>query len=375
MATDDQGSDTSGDRAADTYASVADRVARAATRQRSRVLSDGNARVPQPEYAKDLHRYVYETAPVTLKRLFASPLALKGKYAKGPHHERIVTAGWGAPRPTGFHPSTDATMRHSGLDYTAPWGERVYAAAAGKVVFVGYQTRKHGDKSVAGVHQSLDHLKILDGDGDVVAQRGNDTIGLGGIMVKIKHHGDFRGYQTLYLHLSQTDNKVPVVPVKEGDEVEEGDWIGNVGTTGSTRGPHLHFQVSYIAGGANAIVVPTYLVPNYWPGHEDTSQEKQGIFNLPVRGPVGTQVAVGRAMSVVTGVDRATAMQNMGVSDVKNAQSAYAQRTAQVLDVQRTSVYAATAAFQGASPVVTTPMSFDFSKGVWVVGDTEDGAV
>ena len=40
----------------------------------------------------------------------------------------------------------------------------------------------------------------------------------------------------LYAHCSKID-------VKEGQEINQGDKIGEVGDTGNTTGPHLHFEI------------------------------------------------------------------------------------------------------------------------------------
>jgi murein DD-endopeptidase MepM/ murein hydrolase activator NlpD len=44
------------------------------------------------------------------------------------------------------------------------------------------------------------------------------------------------GYQTLYAHLS-------AFSAKQGDKVIQGKKIGEVGNTGLSTGPHLHFGV------------------------------------------------------------------------------------------------------------------------------------
>jgi hypothetical protein len=79
--------------------------------------------------------------------------------------------------------------------------------------------------------------------------------------------------------------------------------------------------------------------------------------------------------NVLSSFNRATSIQNKGMKDVKQDQSDYASRTAQTLDVQRTAVYATAASFQGKPPVVTSPMTFDFDNGVWLVNGQDDGAV
>lgn len=86
---------------------------------------------------------------------------------------------------------------HAGVDLRAPRGTAVYAMDKGVVIEV-------------------------------------EKIKLGyGHFVRIAHNGTM---STLYAHLDQ-------VEVKAGDKVERGERIGNVGMTGWTTGPHLHFEV------------------------------------------------------------------------------------------------------------------------------------
>lgn len=56
-----------------------------------------------------------------------------------------------------------------------------------------------------------------------------------GWYVEIEHEND---KQTLYAHL-KTDS----ITVEEGDTVDQGEAIGTMGTTGTSTGVHLHFEV------------------------------------------------------------------------------------------------------------------------------------
>jgi len=50
----------------------------------------------------------------------------------------------------------------------------------------------------------------------------------------VLYHG--LGYSTLYGHLSR-------IEVSEGQNVQSGDRIGAIGSTGWSTGPHLHFEL------------------------------------------------------------------------------------------------------------------------------------
>jgi len=54
-----------------------------------------------------------------------------------------------------------------------------------------------------------------------------------GKCVRIRHANN---YQTLYAHLSK-------IKVKVGEKVPAGKAIGNIGSTGRSTGPHLHYEV------------------------------------------------------------------------------------------------------------------------------------
>ncbi len=351
---------------------LSDRLARAAAAQRARTLSDANGIPARPEL-DSLGRYIYETAPVPVKRMFGSPLAMKGPYAKGPGSERLVSSGWGDARSTAYDRNVNTNTRHHALDFVAPYGEEIYASASGKVIFAGVQLRS-GSVSVPGLTTDNAKAEIYNAKGEVVASKALGNIGFGGVCVYVQHDADFQGYKTGYFHMS-------ALAVEAGEKVVEGQLIGKVGGTGGYyswyyKGYHLHYQIEFTSGGVKAIVRPTAIVPNYWPGHQDSTNASQATdIILPFVASVGGQAAASRVANVLSSINRATTIQNKGVKDVKQDQSNYASHVAQTLDVQRTAIYATAASFQGNPPVVAAPMTFDFDNGVWLVNGTENGAV
>ena len=92
------------------------------------------------------------------------------------------------------HPILKVRRPHYGIDYAAPKGTAVRAAAGGKVVFAG---------SKSGY----------------------------GKVVEIMHDS---GLKTLYGHLNSYS-------VKKGQRVKNGQKIAQVGNSGLSTGPHLHF--------------------------------------------------------------------------------------------------------------------------------------
>ncbi|MEG9225743.1 peptidoglycan DD-metalloendopeptidase family protein [Aeromicrobium sp. Sec7.5] len=103
-----------------------------------------------------------------------------------------VTSGFGLR----IHPITGEPRAHDGIDFGAPCGSPVTAAAAGRVASV----------SRAGGF---------------------------GLRVEIDHGG---GRVTSYSHLSSAG-------VAPGATVAAGDTVARVGTTGTSTGCHLHFSV------------------------------------------------------------------------------------------------------------------------------------
>lgn len=99
---------------------------------------------------------------------------------------------------------------HTGVDIAAPRDTPVLAAGAGLVVWAGY-----------GLYYG-----------------NNNPIDPYGLAVTIRHDFGWKGQRlyTVYGHLDR-------INVVNGQLVKTGDMLGNVGTTGNTTGPHLHFEV------------------------------------------------------------------------------------------------------------------------------------
>ncbi len=127
----------------------------------------------------------------------ATLAALRRPPVRAPALRRPIAAALGdryGPRGNQFH---------AGLDFPAPTGTAITAAAAGRTIFAGYD----------------------DGWGLTV----------------VLDHGN--GVHTRYAHLSQA-------LVSVGTSVNAGTQVGKVGSTGFATGPHLHFEVT--VRGANA---------------------------------------------------------------------------------------------------------------------------
>jgi murein DD-endopeptidase MepM/ murein hydrolase activator NlpD len=99
---------------------------------------------------------------------------------------------------------------HTGIDIPAPRNTPVLAAAGGRVVSAGYGLFSNNDMP-------------------------EDPYGLA---VAIRHNFGHQGQRlyTVYAHMD-------AITVTVGQEVQTGDTLGFVGTTGFTTGPHLHFEV------------------------------------------------------------------------------------------------------------------------------------
>jgi murein DD-endopeptidase MepM/ murein hydrolase activator NlpD len=103
-----------------------------------------------------------------------------------------VTSGYGYR----IHPVYGTRKLHSGIDISAANGTPISSSGAGTVIF-------------AGVQGGYGNTVIVD-------------------------HG--LGVTSLYAHMSR-------IGVSNGTAVGRGDILGNVGSTGTATGPHLHFEI------------------------------------------------------------------------------------------------------------------------------------
>jgi len=134
----------------------------------------------------------FERLGLSLARMEALDRSLAGIPQHRPAAVEMLTSSYGFRS----DPFTGASAMHSGLDFRGPVGAPIYAAANGRVTFVG--------------------------------QKG----GYGNV-VEISHGN---GMITRYAHMSRFQSRV-------GQEVAAGDVIGAIGSTGRSTGPHLHFEV------------------------------------------------------------------------------------------------------------------------------------
>lgn len=123
-------------------------------------------------------------------------LAHYASYMAFPGRSPAPTARFGSPFGNRIDPFTQHLSFHPGVDLVAPAGTPIYASAGGRVI-------------VAGPHGGY------------------------GNAIDIQHS---EGVVTRYGHTSK-------IFVKAGDLVMPGQEIGEIGSTGRSTGPHLHFEV------------------------------------------------------------------------------------------------------------------------------------
>jgi hypothetical protein len=113
-------------------------------------------------------------------------------------------------------------------------------------------------------------------------------------------------------------------------------------------------------------------VPHYWPGHADEGLSPSvgaAFAAASQRGlSVGESVVASEAANQLQCLERAVQCENFSGPDLKAAQSDYSQRIATNLSLHAGALYDATAKFGATSPIVQSPMVFDFDTGLWSDG-------
>ena len=110
-----------------------------------------------------------------------------------------------------IHPVLGTPQWHHGQDFSAPYGTEVFATGSGKVIEAGWKG-------------GFGNCVVID-------------------------HG--YGYRSTYGHLSKID-------VSVGLNVKRGDKLGLTGSTGTSSGPHLHYQIDLYGQYKN----PLYYINN-----------------------------------------------------------------------------------------------------------------
>lgn len=123
---------------------------------------------------------------------------------------------------------------HWGLDLANSKGTPILAAAKGTVVYTGHAFKGYGK------------------------------------LIVIEHNSD---WATLYAHLNK-------ISVKEGQIIEQGEKIGEMGRTGKATGVHLHFEMRHFRQPVN----PLAYLPAVAPQSNMASQFRVRSFRLSSQG-------------------------------------------------------------------------------------------
>lgn len=126
------------------------------------------------------------------------------------------------------HPILKVRTMHKGVDMSTDYGVPVYATGDGVVEKTEQGKRRRGY----------------------------------GRQILINHKF---GYKTRYAHLQK-------MFVKAGDKVQRGQLIGEVGSTGGSTGPHLHYEVLYMGRPVNPV--------NYFNRNMTSDEYRQLMENM-----------------------------------------------------------------------------------------------
>lgn len=111
-------------------------------------------------------------------------------------HPNFAYPTWGRISSTYWDTRDGGSRYHRGCDITNDYGTNIYAAREGTVSYAGW----------------------VSGYGNVVY---------------VDHEN---GYQTRYAHMDS-------IGVSSGQWVGDGEYLGEMGSTGNSTGPHIHFEI------------------------------------------------------------------------------------------------------------------------------------
>lgn len=122
-----------------------------------------------------------------------------GTFSK-PLNRGSITSGYGSR----YHPVYRTYKKHTGIDIAAAYGTPVLASDGGKVIYAGWKSGY-------------------------------------GYCVIVDHGGNL---SSLYAHMSS-------INVSVGEKIYKGKTVGKVGSTGTSTGNHLHFEIQKLGNEIN----------------------------------------------------------------------------------------------------------------------------
>ncbi|UHA76080.1 peptidoglycan DD-metalloendopeptidase family protein [Paenibacillus sp. 481] len=144
------------------------------------------------EQIRDMLITIQKSTPSTLQQAEKKQLLLAGTPNYWPTPSRRMTSSFGYRQ----DPISGRAAFHAGLDIGGQLGDPIYAAADGRIIEAEFNSAR-------------------------------------GRYIIIRH---VNGIETWYMHLHD-------IHVAVNQTVKKGDIIGELGSTGRSTGPHLHFQV------------------------------------------------------------------------------------------------------------------------------------
>lgn len=140
----------------------------------------------------------------------------------------------------------------SSSSYVPPVSSGTWTKPASGTYTSSFGWRMHPIYGTSRQHRGAD---IANSTGTPVVSAGDGVVshagpmGTYGNVIMVTHSFDGQIFTTVYAHLSKVSTSV-------GQHVAKGQYIGNIGTTGASTGPHLHFEMhigSWSASGPSAV--------------------------------------------------------------------------------------------------------------------------